>query len=93
MAKNLSLPDNFSSLIFYFDYHICGIQERASKPKAENELPYDLKPNRVDRSMEEAESLMSCLGNGYPGLRGPYLAKLEICYRMKVNRMKFKTVW
>ena len=46
-------------------------------------MAYDLKPNRIDRSIEEAESLMTCLGNGYPGLRGPYLAKLEICYRMK----------
>ena len=37
------------------------------------------------RTLVEAESLMDCLGKGYPGLRGPKLAKLEICYRTMVR--------
>lgn len=78
----LSQPDSWDTIVSYVAA-VHNVQERQGKGRAENEVAYDLKPNRIDRSIEEAESLMTCLGNGYPGLRGPYLAKLEICYRMK----------
>jgi len=77
----LSQPDSWDTLVSYIKAVIAIQDSGAAKPT--DDVPYDLKPNRIDRTVEEAESLLDCLGSGYPGLRGPYLAKLEICYRTK----------
>ncbi|XP_023344164.1 N-alpha-acetyltransferase 25, NatB auxiliary subunit [Eurytemora carolleeae] len=75
----LSQPDSWETATSYVRAVHC-IQKSGRKGSLK-EMQYDLKPNRIDRTLVEAESLMDCLGKGYPGLRGPKLAKLEICYR------------
>jgi len=84
LSRNVLLqqPDSWDMFNNYIQA-VIKLQETSTRngSATSEDIPYSMMLNKVDRSVTEAESLMTCLSAGFPGLRGPALAKLEICYR------------
>jgi len=84
LSRNVLLqqPDSWDMFNNYIQA-VIKLQESFASNGGDNkdDGPYSMKLNKIDRSVVEAESLMNCLSSGFPGLRGPALAKLELCYR------------
>jgi len=88
LSRNVLLqqPDSWDMFNNYIQAVLMLQKEKTEATNGEGEEMYSLMLNKIDRSVEEAESLMECLSAGFPGLRGPCLAKLEICYRTLEGR-------